>query len=184
MASFCPYLVRLYWGGRFSYVNGAVQHDDCLVTTSFIMRAEMSFEDLVEAVCSHININKESVTVQLLLAFTFQGSSQTSKIFNDDGVRMMDYLAVEGRGHFVAEIYVEWQEAPPLQHISFTNLLRDVANVNVDAPLDFHIDAESIQVAAGNDQNDEVGSPMTVVPPANILSVRSEPVSPGFTLPV
>ncbi len=115
MISFSPYLVRLYWGGNFSYVNGVVQHDQSMLTTSFIMTHKKSFDELVESVCNHIQIHKASVSVKLLLGYTFQGMSQTSQIFNEEGVKLLHYLVETTGVNFVADIYVEWRALPPFE---------------------------------------------------------------------
>ena len=131
MVSFSPYLVRLYWGGNFSYVNGVVQHDHSMFTTSFIITHKKSFDELVESVWNNIQIQKASVSVKLLLGYTFQGMSQTSQIFNEEGVKMLHYLAETTWVYFVADIYVEWRALPPFQQISFNNLLYGMCNRNV-----------------------------------------------------
>ncbi|KAL8232537.1 hypothetical protein R6Q57_002315 [Mikania cordata] len=37
MSSFRPFLVKLYWNGETSYVNGVVNYDESTLSTSFIM---------------------------------------------------------------------------------------------------------------------------------------------------
>ena len=106
------------------------------------MRHKSSYDQLVDSICNHVQLQKESVRLSLLLGYTFQGISQTTKIFNDDGIATMNYLAEVSETNFLAEIYVQWEAVNPVQHMSFTNLLHDITQRNVVDTQDFDEDDE------------------------------------------
>ncbi|KAD1943845.1 hypothetical protein E3N88_42110 [Mikania micrantha] len=60
MSSFQPFLVKLYWNGETSYVNGVVDYDESTLTTSFIIRYRITYQQLVDEVCNHVQIVRES----------------------------------------------------------------------------------------------------------------------------
>ncbi|KAD7477495.1 hypothetical protein E3N88_00631 [Mikania micrantha] len=123
MSSFRPFLVKLYWNGETCYVNGVVNYDESTLSTSFIMRYRMTYEQFVDEICKHIQIQKESSIMNLLLYYSFQSISESSYLVSEESMNMLYFLA-ENELHFMAHIKVKWQTTFSLQQTSCMDLLR------------------------------------------------------------
>ncbi|KAD4585227.1 hypothetical protein E3N88_22828 [Mikania micrantha] len=123
MSSFRPFLVKLYWNGETCYVNGVVNYDESTLSTSFIMRYRMTYEQFVDEICKHIQIQKESSILNLLLYYSFQSISESSYLVSEESMNMLYFLA-ENELHFMAHIKVKWQTTFSLQQTSCMDLLR------------------------------------------------------------
>ncbi|KAD6120287.1 hypothetical protein E3N88_11558 [Mikania micrantha] len=89
MSSYRPFIVKLYWGGKVSNIGGVISIDENTLTSSFIVRTDsMSYNELLDIVCSHVQIDRATVNVNLVLYYTFQGVPLTSNLFGDEGVNI------------------------------------------------------------------------------------------------
>ncbi|KAC9501778.1 hypothetical protein E3N88_45728 [Mikania micrantha] len=83
----------------------------------------MSYNELLDIVCSHVQIDRATVNVNLVLYYTFQGVPLTSNLFGDEGVNMLYYLAAS-QINFIADIFVTWDPKIVIQPTSMMDLLR------------------------------------------------------------
>ncbi|KAD3066408.1 hypothetical protein E3N88_34288 [Mikania micrantha] len=123
MSSFQPFLVKLYWNGETSYVNGVVDYDEATLTTSFIIRYRITYQQLVDEVYNHVQIVRQNSQVNLLLYYSFQGFSESSFLVGEESMNMLYFLS-ENVVHFMAHIKVNWQSFILSQHSSCMDLLR------------------------------------------------------------
>jgi hypothetical protein len=115
MSSFRPFLVRLYWGGKVSHLNGVVTCDESTYTSSFIVPCNsMSYSELVDVIYNHVQLDRDSFSLKLLLYYTFQGIPANSYLFGEDGVNMLYYLAATEL-NFIGEIFVNWEPKNSIQ---------------------------------------------------------------------
>ncbi|KAD4887967.1 hypothetical protein E3N88_20040 [Mikania micrantha] len=124
MSSYRPFIVKLYWGGKVSNIGGVISIDENTLTSSFIVRNDsMSYNELLDIVCSHVQIDRATVNVNLVLYYTFQGVPLTSNLFGDEGVNMLYYLAAH-QINFIGDIFVTWEPKIIFQQTSMMDLLR------------------------------------------------------------
>ncbi|KAD4179919.1 hypothetical protein E3N88_28510 [Mikania micrantha] len=149
MSSFRPFLVKLYWNGETSYVNGVVNYDESTLFTSFIMRYRMTYEQFVDEICKHIQIQKESSILNLLLYYSFQSIFESSYLVSEESMNMLYFLA-ENELHFMAHIKVKWQTTFSLQQTSCMDLLRGFSGP-------FEVGADHTTVMQENDHCESDG---------------------------
>ncbi|KAL8216698.1 hypothetical protein R6Q57_023535 [Mikania cordata] len=145
MSSFQQFLVKLYWNGETSYVNGVVDYDESTLTTSFIIRYRITYQQLVDEVCNHVQIIRESSQVNLLLYYSFQGFSESSFLVGEESMNMLYFLNVV---NFMAHIKVNCRSFILSHHSSCMDLLRGFSSSYVGG-----VD----NTAAFQDNNMEVG---------------------------
>ncbi|KAD3338467.1 hypothetical protein E3N88_33988 [Mikania micrantha] len=122
---FSPILVQLYWGGNVSYQNGSISYDASTRSTTVVIREKSSYEEFIDLIYKHLQIEKEFYQLKLKLYYTFQGFSQSSEIFNDSSLEVLYYLATTF-GNFHADVYVSIEPtmSASVQQTSCMDLLR------------------------------------------------------------
>ncbi|KAL8256294.1 hypothetical protein R6Q59_031361 [Mikania micrantha] len=128
----------LYWGGNVSYQNGRTSYNASTRSTTFIIEEKKSYEEFIDLIYKHFQIEKEFYQLKLKLYYTFQGFSQSSEFFNDSSLEVLYYLATTG-GNFYADVYVNIEPRMCIQKtncisyyvpIHFNGDLATNANVN------------------------------------------------------
>ncbi|KAL8199906.1 hypothetical protein R6Q57_013474 [Mikania cordata] len=103
MSIFQPFLVKLYWNGETSYVNGVVDYDKSTLITSFIIRYRITYQQLVDEVCNHVQIVRESSQVKLLLYYSFLGFSESSFLVGKESMNMLYFLSENVNEHYKSD---------------------------------------------------------------------------------
>ncbi|KAL8211263.1 hypothetical protein R6Q57_005700 [Mikania cordata] len=93
------------------------------LSTSFIIRYRITYQQLVDEVCNHVQIVRESSQVKLLLYYSFQGFSESSFLVGEESMNMLYFLS-ENVVNFMAHIKVNWKSFILSQHSSCMDLLR------------------------------------------------------------
>ncbi|KAL4583803.1 hypothetical protein LXL04_008387 [Taraxacum kok-saghyz] len=112
MASFQPFLMSFYHGGKIKFVNGALKGDNS--TSSFTIYApnEMRYEDFLNLVEKHSGIERLPIfTFRFTLHFNYCGKPKSTPITNDETLKVMFFLAKKDPS-FRAQLHLEKVEVP------------------------------------------------------------------------
>ncbi|KAI3805640.1 hypothetical protein L1987_28200 [Smallanthus sonchifolius] len=200
MSSFSPFIVKLYWGGQVSFVNGVIICDESTLTSSFFVRYDsMSYVELVDTIYNHVQLDRNSYSLKLVLYYTFQGVHASSYLSDEEGVSMLYFLAANEVNYF-GQIFVSQVPKVTIQHESFMELMRGFCApqsndyevgastyTNLENPtLDQHIDDEE-DLNSLNSESENGDTEDSEVPPSDddsgdevILPQSSEEYNSGI----
>ncbi|KAD5507599.1 hypothetical protein E3N88_15302 [Mikania micrantha] len=130
---FSPIFIQLYWGGVVSYENGRISCDNNTRNTTLIIQQKISNEEFLNLICLHLKVDKDLYRLTLKLYYTFQGTYQSSEIFNDSSLEVLYYLAANVV-NFNRNVHVIIEPRISLGQSSCMDLLRGFSSVN-ESPL-------------------------------------------------
>ncbi|KAD3337882.1 hypothetical protein E3N88_33403 [Mikania micrantha] len=130
---FTPILIQLYWGGGVTYENERILADNNTRSTTLIIQQKISYEEFLNLICFHLQVDNDLYRLTLKLYYTFNSNSQSSEIFNDSSLEVLYYLASNVH-NFYANVHVTIDPRISLGQSSCMDLLRGFSSVN-ESPL-------------------------------------------------
>ncbi|KAD5960451.1 hypothetical protein E3N88_11923 [Mikania micrantha] len=126
---FSPIFIQLYWGGVVSYENGRISSDSNIRNTILIIQQKILYEEFLDLICLHLQVDKDLYRLTLKLYYTFQGTYQSSKIFNDYSLEVLNYLTANVV-NFNGNVHVIIEPRISLGQSNCMDLLRGFSSIN------------------------------------------------------
>ncbi|KAL4583802.1 hypothetical protein LXL04_008386 [Taraxacum kok-saghyz] len=111
MASFQPFLMSFYHGGKVKFVNGALKGDNSTSSFTILAAHEMSYETFAYEIEKYSEIDGRLYMLKISLHYEHRGTPKSSHIKNDETLKQM-FLLAKGDPNFCAEVHVETEEIP------------------------------------------------------------------------